>query len=218
MTVPATGAQHPLDPDAVLAALDPEQREVAAHPNGPMVVLAGAGTGKTAVALHRAAYLLYSDPRLNDRRGGVLVVGPSQPYLAYVSDVLPSLGEEGVQTCTLRDLVPQGATAGVETDPEVAALKARAELVAAIEPAVRFHEEPPHTSLEVETPFARRLVPVRDEVPAERGRVERRGVGGEEVIVAADDRSDDLGDQLGTVAIMRHTGKGRRVALAGALP
>ncbi len=66
------------------------------------------GTGKTVVALHRTAYLLYSDPRLGHRRGGVLFVGPHQPYLAYVADVLPSLGEEGVQTCTLRDLVPEG--------------------------------------------------------------------------------------------------------------
>ena len=79
------------------------------------------GTGKTVVALHRTAYLLYADPRLGHHRGGVLFVGPHQPYLAYVSDVLPSLGEEGVQTCTLRDLVPQGATAAVDTDPDVAA-------------------------------------------------------------------------------------------------
>ena len=53
----------------------------------------------------------------------MLFVGPSEPYLAYVSDVLPSLGEEGVQIGTLRDLVPQGARAGIETDPRVALLK-----------------------------------------------------------------------------------------------
>ena len=62
--------------------------------------------------LHCTAYLLYSDPRLGHHRGGVLFVGPSEPYLAYVSDVLPSLGEEGVQIGTLRDLVPQGARQG----------------------------------------------------------------------------------------------------------
>ncbi len=49
------------------------------------------------VALHRAAYLLYADPRLGEGRGGVLFVGPSRPYLSYVADVLPSLGEEGVR-------------------------------------------------------------------------------------------------------------------------
>ena len=99
---------------------------IRAGSRGALVVDGGPGTGKTVVALHRAAYLLYSDPRLGHRRGGVLFVGPHQPYLAYVADVLPSLGEEGVQTCTLRDLVPEGAGAAVETDPEVARLKASA--------------------------------------------------------------------------------------------
>ena len=90
-----------------------------------------------------AAYLLYSDPRLGHRRGGVLFVGPHQPYLAYVSDILPSLGEEGVQTCTLRDLVAEGAAAAIEADPDVALLKSSANLVKAIEAAVRFYEKPP---------------------------------------------------------------------------
>jgi hypothetical protein len=118
---------------------------------GALVVDGGPGTGKTVVALHRTAYLLYADPRLGHRRGGVLFVGPHQPYLAYVSDVLPSLGEEGVLTCTLRDLVPEGATAGPESDPEVARLKASADLVGAIEAAVRFYESPPRTGMTVET-------------------------------------------------------------------
>jgi AAA domain len=121
---------------------------------GALVVDGGPGTGKTVVALHRAAYLLYSDPRLGHRRGGVLFVGPNQHYLAYVSDVLPSLGEEGVQTCTLRDLVPEGATAAIETDPEVARLKSSADLVQAIEPAVGFYEKPPAEGMTVETPWS----------------------------------------------------------------
>ena len=103
------------------------------------------------VALHRTAYLLYADPRLGHRRGGVLIVGPHQPYLAYVADVLPSLGEEGVQTCTLRDLVPEGAAAAIETDPEVARLKSSSAMVKAIEPAVRLYEEPPTEGMVVET-------------------------------------------------------------------
>jgi DNA helicase IV len=118
---------------------------------GALVVEGGPGTGKTVVALHRAAYLLYSDPRLNDRRGGVLFVGPHRPYLAYIADVLPNLGEEGVQICTLRDLVAEGATATDETDPDVARLKSSAEMVNAIEPAVRLYEEPPTKGLMVET-------------------------------------------------------------------
>ena len=120
---------------------------------GALVVDGGPGTGKTVVALHRTAYLLYSDPRLGHRRGGVLFVGPHQPYLAYVSDVLPSLGEEGVQTATLRDLVAEGAAAAIEADPEVARLKSSADLVQAIEPAVRFYENPPAQGMTVETPW-----------------------------------------------------------------
>nr|WP_203453700.1 RNA polymerase recycling motor ATPase HelR [Jiangella aurantiaca] len=124
---------------------------IRAGSRGALVVDGGPGTGKTVVALHRSAYLLYSDPRLGRRRGGVLVVGPHQPYLAYVADVLPSLGEEGVRTCTLLDLVAEGATAAVETDPEVARLKSSAGLVKAIEKAVRFYEEPPAEGMTVTT-------------------------------------------------------------------
>ncbi len=124
---------------------------IRAGSRGALVVDGGPGTGKTVVALHRTAYLLYSDPRLGHRRGGVLFVGPHQPYLAYVADVLPSLGEEGVQTCTLRDLVPEGPAAAVEADPEVARLKSSLEMVQAIEPAVQLYEEPPSEGIVVET-------------------------------------------------------------------
>ena len=127
---------------------------IRAGSRGALVVDGGPGTGKTVVALHRSAYLLYSDPRLGHRRGGVLFVGPHQPYLAYVSDVLPSLGEEGVQICTLRDLVAEGAAAATETDPEVARLKSSAELVGAIETAVRFYENAPAQGMTVETPWS----------------------------------------------------------------
>ena len=139
----------------VLGTIQADQDAIIrAGSRGALVVDGGPGTGKTVVALHRSAYLLYADPRLGHHRGGVLVVGPHQPYLAYVSDVLPSLGEEGVQTCTLRDLVPQGAAAATETDPDVALLKSTAALVGAIEPAVRFYEEPPTEGMEVETQWS----------------------------------------------------------------
>jgi len=127
---------------------------IRAGSRGALVVDGGPGTGKTVVALHRSAYLLYSDPRLGHRRGGVLFVGPHQPYLAYVSDVLPSLGEEGVQTCTLRDLVAEGPAAAIEPDPDVARLKSSANLVKAIETAVRFYEKPPAQGMTVETPWS----------------------------------------------------------------
>ncbi|MGP3925870.1 RNA polymerase recycling motor ATPase HelR [Streptomyces sp. 8N616] len=136
----------------VLATIQADQDAVIrAGSRGALVVDGGPGTGKTVVALHRAAHLLYSDPRLGHRRGGVLFVGPHQPYLAYVADVLPSLGEEGVQTCTLRDLVAEGAGAAIETDPSVALLKSSADLVKAIEPAVGIYEEPPTEGMTVST-------------------------------------------------------------------
>ncbi len=136
----------------VLGTLQADQDAIIrAGSKGALVVDGGPGTGKTVVALHRAAYLLYADPRLGHHRGGVLFVGPHQPYLAYVADVLPSLGEEGVQTCTLRDLVTEGAGASVEADPEVARLKSSAQMVTAVETAVRFYEEPPGEGMSVRT-------------------------------------------------------------------
>ena len=139
----------------VLGTIQSDQDAIIrAGSQGPLVVDGGPGTGKTVVALHRTAYLLYSDPRLGHRRGGVLFVGPHQPYLSYVADVLPSLGEEGVLTTTLRSLVPEGAAAIPEEDSDVARLKADARMVAAVEPAVAMYEEPPTEALRVRTPWA----------------------------------------------------------------
>jgi DNA helicase IV len=138
----------------VLSTIQADQDAIIrAGSRGPLVVDGGPGTGKTVVALHRAAYLLYSDPHLV-HGGGVLFVGPTSAYLAYVDDILPNLGEDGVQICTLRDLVSEGAAAGAETDPQVAALKSSGKLVNAVEAAVGFYEEPPSEALTVETPWA----------------------------------------------------------------
>jgi DNA helicase IV len=139
----------------VLGTIQADQDAIIrAGSDGALVVDGGPGTGKTVVALHRSAYLIYSDPRLGHHRGGVLFVGPSQPYLAYVADVLPSLGEEGVQTCTVRNLIPEGATAGIESDPDVARLKSSMDVGTAIEAAIRFYEEPPPKGMTVETDSA----------------------------------------------------------------
>ncbi|WP_296606892.1 RNA polymerase recycling motor ATPase HelR [Nocardioides sp.] len=147
----------------VLGTIQADQDAIIrAGSRGALVVDGGPGTGKTVVALHRTAYLLYADPRLGHRRGGVLFVGPHEPYLAYVADVLPSLGEEGVQTCTLRDLVPEGSSARPEDDPAVAALKASADMVRAIEPAVRLWEEAPTEPMLVETPWAEVVLSAED--------------------------------------------------------
>ena len=150
--IASLGGSRPARMRDVLGTIAADQDAVIrAGSRGALIVDGGPGTGKTVVALHRSAYLLYSDPRLGHRRGGVLFVGPHQPYLAYVGDVLPSLGEEGVQTCTLRDLVAEGATATPETDPDVARLKSSADLVQAIEKGVRFYENPPTTGMTVQT-------------------------------------------------------------------
>ncbi|WP_197717138.1 RNA polymerase recycling motor ATPase HelR [Glycomyces terrestris] len=147
----------------VLGTIQADQDAVIRAPaSGALVVDGGPGTGKTVVALHRAAYLLYSDPRLGHHRGDILVVGPSEPYLAYVSDVLPSLGEEGVQTCTLRDLVPGGADLPAEADPEVARLKASAELVRAVEAAARRYELPPQRGMRLDTPWGEAYLSAAD--------------------------------------------------------
>lgn len=136
----------------VLGTIQADQDAVIrAGSRGALVVDGGPGTGKTVVALHRAAYLLYSDPALRHR---VLFVGPHEPYLAYVADVLPALGEESVQLCTLRDLVAEGATAVTEDDPEVAGLKSSARMVEAIDAAVAFYEQPPRESMVVTTDWS----------------------------------------------------------------
>ena len=139
----------------VLGTLQADQDAVIrAGSAGALVVDGGPGTGKTVVALHRAAYLAYADPRLGGARGGLLFIGPHPAYLAYVADILPGLGEEGVRTCTLRDLLPEGADAVEEAGPEAARLKSSARMVEAVDPAVALYEEPPTESLVVETPWA----------------------------------------------------------------
>lgn len=130
----------------VLGTIQADQDAIIrAGSRGALVVDGGPGTGKTVVALHRAAYLLYSEPQLS--RGGMLFVGPTPTYLAYVGDILPSLGEESVQLATLRDLVPEGAHAEVE----VSALKSSAAMTRVIDGAVRIYERPPTSSLVIET-------------------------------------------------------------------
>ena len=136
----------------VLGTIQSEQDAIIrADSRGALVVDGGPGTGKTVVALHRSAYLLHADPRVDHRHGGVLFVGPHQPYLDYVADVLPSLGEDGVRTCTLRDLTAEAAPTGRERDPQLTRLKSDARMSEAIDAAVRFYEDPPTAPLVVET-------------------------------------------------------------------
>ncbi len=102
---------------------------------GVLVVQGGPGTGKTAVALHRAAYLLYTH-RDRIARSGVLVVGPSPVFLRYIEQVLPSLGETGVVLVTAGQLFP-GVDTTVHDRPEVAALKGEPRMANLVKAAVR---------------------------------------------------------------------------------
>jgi hypothetical protein len=139
----------------VLATIQADQDAIIRRPStGALVVDGGPGTGKTVVALHRAAHLLYAEPRLTQGAGGMLLVGPHAHYLRYVEDVLPSLGEDTVRLCTLRDLVPEGVAAGEETDPRVASLKESLDPGAVLDAAARACERPPQHAMRLESPWA----------------------------------------------------------------
>ncbi|HET6673668.1 MAG TPA: RNA polymerase recycling motor ATPase HelR [Agromyces sp.] len=180
----------------VLGTIQADQDAIIrAGSRGALVVDGGPGTGKTVVALHRTAYLLYSDPRLGHRRGGVLFVGPHQPYLDYVADVLPGLGEEGVEAATLRDLGPEGRTASIDPEGDVARLKSSAELVSAIERAVRFYEEPPLHELAIETEWADVWLDADDWAEAFEAR---------EPATPHNDARDQIWDGLLTILVDKH--------------
>jgi DNA helicase IV len=109
--------------------------------DGVLVVQGGPGTGKTAVALHRAAYLLYSH-RDTLSRTGVLVLGPNSVFLRYIEQVLPSLGETGVVLSTLETLVP-GVSVTAEESADVAAMKADAAMADRIASTVASYQRIP---------------------------------------------------------------------------
>lgn len=120
----------------IVATIQAEQdRVVTSDGTGVLVVQGGPGTGKTAVALHRVAYLFYSE-RTRLERSGVLLVGPSRTFLRYVEQVLPSLGETGVVSTTLADLVPGVRARGAEP-AETAEVKSRAVWATILRRAVR---------------------------------------------------------------------------------
>jgi DNA helicase IV len=101
---------------------------------GILVVQGGPGTGKTAIALHRAAFLLYTHRAQLEKRG-ILVVGPNPTFLKFIGQVLPSLGEDGVRLVTIAELYP-GLTASRPESAEAAEVKGRAELAEVIAKAV----------------------------------------------------------------------------------
>ena len=126
----------------IVATIQAEQdRVIRSDLAGPLVVQGGPGTGKTAVALHRAAYLLYTfRERLS--RTGVLLVGPNALFLRYIEKVLPSLGETGVVLSTPAELFP-GVTGVAEVDPRLQALKGDLRMARVVERAVRARQRVP---------------------------------------------------------------------------
>lgn len=125
-----------------------QDRIIRAPHRGVMVVEGGPGTGKTAVALHRAAYLLYEHRELLARRA-VLIVGPNPAFLGYIGEVLPSLGETGVLLATVGELFPGVRTTRTDT-PEAAEVKGRAEMAGVLAEYVRDRQALPDPVIAIE--------------------------------------------------------------------
>ena len=119
----------------IVATIQPDQDDLVRAGLDDSICVQGApGTGKTAVGLHRAAYLLYTYPeRL--RRSGVLVLGPNRAFLSYIGEVLPALGEIGVTQATVEELLAPVPVRG-EDPPEVATLKGDARMAEVLRRAV----------------------------------------------------------------------------------
>ncbi|QKW31277.1 AAA family ATPase [Streptomyces seoulensis] len=159
-----TGHEDPTGDAVLLAALDSartgrmgdivrtiqadQDRVIRAPHRGVLVVEGGPGTGKTAVALHRAAYLLYEHRELLARRA-VLIVGPNPAFLGYIGEVLPALGETGVLLATVGELFP-GVRATAADTPEAAAVKGRADMADVLAAVVRDRQALPDPVIAVE--------------------------------------------------------------------
>ncbi|MET0853718.1 MAG: AAA family ATPase, partial [Microterricola sp.] len=137
LTAERTGHMH----DIVATIQGEQDRIIRSEMRGALVVQGGPGTGKTAVALHRAAFLIYAN-RERLKSAGVLVVGPSAAFVRYIEAVLPSLGETGVVMRTLGSLFP-GVEADADDRADVAALKGRLEMSGLLARAVRSRQRVP---------------------------------------------------------------------------
>jgi DNA helicase IV len=132
----------------IVGTIQGEQDEIIRSPlPGVLIVQGGPGTGKTVVALHRAAYLLYTHRFPLDGQG-VIVVGPNRLFLAYIEQVLPSLGEAGVELAVLGDLVGNVRFDGRDPEP-VARVKGDLRMAPVIVRAVRDRERPLRSDLRV---------------------------------------------------------------------
>jgi DNA helicase IV len=132
----------------IVATIQAEQDVVIRAPmDGLLCVQGGPGTGKTAIGLHRAAYLLYGNEQL--ARAGVLVLGPNRTFLRYIAQVLPSLGEEAVVQTTLVDLVPDAPVRAADTRA-AARLKGDARMAEVLRRALLARRRPDRVDADVE--------------------------------------------------------------------
>jgi DNA helicase IV len=144
----------------IVATIAAEQDVVIRAPlDTCLVVQGGPGTGKTAVGLHRAAFLLFEHREQLDREG-VLVVGPNPLFLRYIAQVLPSLGEAATRQTTIERLVG-GRVSRVDA-PEVARLKGDVRMARLLAAAARHHLRPPTDDLEVATAWGRLRITAAD--------------------------------------------------------
>jgi DNA helicase IV len=137
----------------IVATIQAEQDEIIRAPlNQLLTVQGGPGTGKTAVGLHRAAFLLYNHPTLG--RDGVLVLGPSRAFLRYIAQVLPSLGEEAVVQTTIADIAPK-AKVRVEEPMAVRRVKGDARMGELLRRALEGRRRPLDEDVRLRVGFAR---------------------------------------------------------------
>ena len=144
----------------IVATIQAEQDEVIRAPlEGVLVVQGGPGSGKTAVGLHRAAFLLYDEETL--ARQGVLVLGPNRLFLRYIAQVLPSLGEEAVVQTTVRDLAA-GIRVVADDDPEAERVKGDVRMAAVLARALEVGRRPLEADLSVPVGLRRLLLPAAE--------------------------------------------------------
>lgn len=144
----------------IVGTIQAEQDRIIRSPlSGALVVQGGPGTGKTAVALHRAAYLLYTH-RERLQSAGVLLVGPSNAFMKYIERVLPSLGETGVVMASVGNLFP-GVRATAPESPETAELKGRLAMAQVVANAVANRQRLPREDVRLDVEGTRLILTVR---------------------------------------------------------
>jgi DNA helicase IV len=158
----------------IVATIQADQYRLITHaPETPLVIQGGPGTGKTAVGLHRASWLVYTE-RERNARSRVLVVGPNRTFMEYVSHVLPALGEGSVEQLAVTELVP-GVEPALAESPEVARLKGDPRLAELLARAVelKLEADPEELILKLEGEYVRVRVreqrALLEEVRAEHG-------------------------------------------------